>query len=508
MGYAVNVDRRPLAASREARACLIGASLLAGIMLASAPASAEVSEAAERPDEQFDFMNLITHRGLHNIKSESWNAYGQVTLISSYKLPFSAPYTNTNTDPSFERTYSLGTEGETSWTGTFTLFVGGRLWTGGEAYFVPEVIAEQPLSSLKGLGGAIQNFELQKTGSPTPQIYRSRAYLQQTIGLGGKPVVKDSNPMQLGTVVDSRRLVLRLGNFSVIDFLDKNTFAGDLRQQFFNMAFLTYAAYDFVADARGYTWGGIAELYYDDWAMRIGRLAPPLHPNSLPLTFQLDKFYGDQVEIEHTHRLLGRAGAMRVLAYHNHENMGRFDDAVAAYQGDPARNNATTCPGDSYGSVNASAPDLCHVRKPNDKVGVGINLEQHITDDIGVFLRGMISDGQTEVYAFTSTDRSLSFGALANGSAWHRAADVTGVGVGLGWISQAHANYLRMGGVDGFIGDGNIHAAAESVLEAFYSANVISSVWLSADYQHITNPAFNADRGPVDIFGARLHAEF
>src|SRR5258708_21742130 len=116
----------------------------------------------------------------------------------------------------------------------------------------------------------------------------------------------------------------------------------------------------------------------------MGRLAPPLHPNSLPLTFQLDKFYGDQVEIEHTHRLLGQAGAMRVLAYHNHENMGRFDDAVAAYQGDPTRNNATTCPGDSYGSANANAPDLCHVRKPNDKVGVGINLEQHITDDTGV----------------------------------------------------------------------------------------------------------------------------
>jgi carbohydrate-selective porin OprB len=234
-------------------------------------------------------------------------------------------------------------------------------------------------------------------------------------------------------------------------------------------------------------------------------LAPPLTPNSLPLTFQLDKYYGDQVEIEHTHRLLGQDGAARMIGYRNHENMGRFDDAVAAYRADPAK-NAANC--NNYGSTNANAPDLCYVRKPNDKVGVGINLEQHITDDIGVFLRGMISDGQTEVYAFTSTDRSLSFGALANGSAWHRAADVTGVGVGLGWISQAHANYLRMGGVDGFIGDGNIHAATESVLEVFYSANVISSVWLSADYQHITNPAFNADRGPVDIFGARLHAEF
>jgi high affinity Mn2+ porin len=82
------------------------------------------------------------------------------------------------------------------------------------------------------------------------------------------------------------------------------------------------------------------------------------------------------------------------------------------------------------------------------------------------------------------------------------------VGVGLGWISQTHADYLRMGGVDGFIGDGNIRPATESVIEAFYSVNIVSWLWLSADYQHITNPAFNADRGPVDIFGARIHAEF
>ncbi len=86
--------------------------------------------------------------------------------------------------------------------------------------------------------------------------------------------------------------------------------------------------------------------------------------------------------------------------------------------------------------------------------------------------------------------------------------DVTGVGTGLGWISKAHANYLRMGGVDGFIGDGTINQAMESVIEAFYSVNVVSSVWLSADYQHITNPAFNADRGPVNIYSGRVHAEF
>jgi high affinity Mn2+ porin len=496
---------------RRTRIRLLGVAAAIGFILRSGSARAEVSEPAPRPDEQFDFMNLITHHGLHDIKDETWNAYGQFTYITSWHGPFSAHYTNLNNHNGAGN--SLLPSSERSWTGTFTLFLGARLWQGAEAFYVPEVIAEQAFSDLHGLGGAIQNFELQKQGLTSPLFYRSRAYVQQTVSLGGKRVVLDSNPMELGTVVDARRLVLRAGNFSVIDFFDKNTLSGDLRQQFFNMAFLTYAAYDFVADARGYSWGAMAELYYDDWALRIGRLAPPTVPNGLSLTLQLDKYYGDQVEVEHVHQLFGRAGAVRVLAYRNRENMGSFRDAIAAFQADPATNNAANCMnsghGPSYFSQNANAPDLCFVRgAAHDKMGIGINVEQHITDDIGVFFRGMYSDGQTEVYSFTSTDRSVSFGASALGSVWHRPSDVAGVGLGLGWISQAHADYMRMGGIDAFVGDGTIRQATESVLDAFYSVNVASAVWLAADYQHITNPAFNADRGPVDVFGARLHAEF
>ncbi len=473
------------------------------ILLASTSATADVNQAPPRPDEQFDFMNLLSAKGLHDIDDETWNAYGQLTYISSWHPRFSAAYTNANGSPN-----SLLPTAERSWTGSFTLFLGARLpWSGAALYFAPEVISEQAFSGLRGIGGAIQNFELQKTGVTTPQLYRSRLFFQQTIGLGGAHVVKPSDPLQLANVVDARRLVLRVGNFSVIDFFDKNTVSGDPRQQFFNMAFMTYSAYDFVADARGYTYGGVAELFYDDWAFRIGRLAPPQDPNSLPLTLEIDKFYGDQAELEHQHHLLGQPGAVRVLGYRNRENMGRFNEAIAAFQADP-RKNATTCTGCNYGSGNTGAPDLCWVRRPNTKVGIGVNLEQHITDDVGVFARGMISDGRTEVYAFTSTDRSLSFGIAGKGSLWKRPIDVAGVGAGFGWISKPHADYLGMGGIDGFVGDGHIRQAAESVIDLFYSVNVASSVWLSADYQRLWNPAFNADRGPVDVFGVRVHAEF
>ncbi len=448
-------------------------------------------------------MNLLSKQGLHDPHDETWNAYGQLTYISSWKLPFSAAYTNANGS-----NHSLVTVRERSFTASVTLYLGARLWKGAEVYFAPEVIALRPLSGLTGLGGAVQNFELQKTGAEAPEFYRSRVYLQQTIGLGGARVQKSSDPLQLGSLVDARRIVLRLGNFSVLDFLDRNAFASDPRQQFFNLAFMTYAAYDFASDARGFSWGGEAELDWDDWALRYARITPPKSPNALPNEMRLYKFYGDQVELEHKHEIAGRAGAVRLLVYWDRGWIGRFDDAIAAYESDSTKNAAQCGERYNYGSTNSSAPDLCWVRKTNWKGGAGLSVDQHLAEDLGVFVRGMLSDGHSEVYAYMPPDRSLSFGLLGKGHAWKRPFDVSGVAVGLSWISKIHAEYLRMGGVDGFIGDGGIDCSTESVLEAFYSLNLLRALWISADYQHVNHPAFNAARGPVDIFGGRLHAEF
>jgi hypothetical protein len=454
-------------------------------------------------------MNLLTEHGLHDIQNESWNAYGQLTWIQSGKLGFPAAYTNANGSNS-----SLLTSPEWGYTATFTLYSAARLWPGAEAYFVPEVISERPFSGLKGLGGAIQDFELQKGGTETPTLYRSRAYVRQVIELGGDRVVMASDPLQLGTVYKRRRIVLTAGNFSVLDFFDKNAVLGDLRQSFFSLGFLTYAAWDFNSDARGYSWGGVVELYWDDWEARFARVTPPQLPNQLPVTFNLTQFYGDQLELVHQHKLWGRPGAIHLLGYRNSDDMGSFSQAIAAFQANP-QDNAVNCPGGNlYGSTNATAPDLCWARGPNVKLGLGLSVEQFITQDIGAFFRGMYSDGQTEVDAYTSADRSISFGVVGKGSLWHRPKDVTGVGANLSWISSVHAQYLAMGGVDGFIGDGNISPAPETATDVFYSVNLksslwlLSSIWLSGDYQHIINPGFNAARGPVDVFGARLHVEF
>ena len=369
------------------------------------------------------------------------------------------------------------------------------------------MLSEQTLSGLKGLGSVIQNGEMQKSGTQQPLFYLSRGFFKQTWGFGGKPVEVPSDPMQLGTTVDSRRLSFSIGHYSLLDFFDKNSFSGDTRRQFFNMAFMANAAYDFTADARGYTWGLTAEYFHDDWAVRFAQTAVPANPNQQAMDTRIFKFFGQQIELEHHHTLFGEPGAVRLLAYRNHENMGNFNDAINAYLANPNL-NATTCTGFSYGSNNANAPDLCWVRKPNNKMGIGINLEQQVTDDMGLFFRGMYSDGRTEVYSYTSTDRSISLGALVKGSRWHREKDLFGVGFAQGWLSSSHVTYLGMGGIDGFIGDGAINYRPERVVDIFYSYSLFNSVWVSLDYQHIDNPAYNADRGPVNMYGARAHVEF
>ena len=253
--------------------------------------------------------------------------------------------------------------------------------------------------------------------------------------------------------------------------------------------------------------GAAGEYYHDDWAFRVGRFTGPRDPNQLQLNYSIMNYYGDQVEIEHQHNLYGQAGKVRVLFYRNVENMGRWDDAINAFRLDPNK-NATSCTGFNYGSGNATAPDLCWARKRNAKTGLGVSLEQSVTRDIGVFFRAMKSDGKTEVYAYTPTDSSMSLGAIMKGARWGRTRDSVGLGYAENRISAQHVAYLNMGGIDGFIGDGRIDYKPERAFEAYYSIGVNRHLWLTWDFQHIANPAYNADRGPVTLYGVRLHAEF
>ena len=213
-------------------------------------------------------------------EEERWNAYGQATYISQWKDAFPAAYTNLNGTPN-----SLLPQRERSWSATATAYLGRKLWQGGEIYFVPEMIAQVAFSNLRGIGGSVQNGELEKTGFSTPIFYVSRLFLRQTWNLGGEPLELESAPMQLAKSVDSRRFVVTAGNIAIIDIFDRNAYAGDIRQQFLSMNFATYTAWDFAADARGYSWGLVGEYFHDEWAVRAGRFLVPQLPNQLERWF-------------------------------------------------------------------------------------------------------------------------------------------------------------------------------------------------------------------------------
>jgi hypothetical protein len=294
---------------------------------------------------------------------------------------------------------------------------------------------------------------------------------------------------QLAGSVASRRVVLTAGNLAVSDIFDANSQAHDPRSQFLNWALLAHGAWDFAADARGYTWGAALEYYDGDWAVRAGRFMMPRESNGLPLERNLFRHYGDQVELEHHHTWLGRAGTVRVLAFRDRVRMGSFRDALAA-----------AAPGE--------APDVGSVRRERSKTGFGVSLDQALGENAAMFVRASRNDGQSETYAFAEIERSLSAGTTLQGALWGRTGDTLGVAFVRNGLSQAHRDYLAAGGVGAFIGDGRLDYHPEQIAETYYRIELGKHAAVSLDWQHIANPAYNGARGPVNVYGVRLHGQY
>ncbi|MGC4061738.1 MAG: carbohydrate porin [Aquabacterium sp.] len=414
-------------------------------------------------------------------EQETWNAKFQSTYVWQEKRPMAADYSGAN---------SLSTRKEYSYSFTATMALGWRPWSGGELYLDPEAAQGVPLSNLTGLGG-FTNGEMARTSGPTLKVYRARLFLRQTWGDGGDREAVESAANQLGGMVDKRRWVLTAGNLSVLDIFDANSYNHDPRTQFMNWSLMANGAFDYAADARGYSWGIALERYMDDWVLRAGRFIEPKEPNQQQLDSRIFKHYGDQIELEHAHEIDGQPGRLRMLAFRNKALMSRYQDALA------------------LAAESGEAPDINQVRGGEQiKYGVGINLEQALTADAGLFMRGSWADGGTETYAFTEIDRSLAVGGLLKGTRWGRAQDTVGLAWASNGLSQAHRQYLAEGGMGFFLGDGALNYKPETVIEAFYGFNLCKASWLTLDWQQIRNPGYNADRGAATVSSLRLHTEF
>jgi high affinity Mn2+ porin len=147
-------------------------------------------------------------------------------------------------------------------------------------------------------------------------------------------------------------------------------------------------------------------------------------------------------------------------------------------------------------------------RQARTKYGYYLNFEQALTDDVGIFGRWSWNNGKTEITAFTDIDASLSFGTSIRGTSWGRPDDRIGLAGAINAISRDHRDFLAIGGLGILIGDGQINYRPEKILETFYAYNANKWSTLTFDYQFIADVAHNADRGPVSVFSARLHAEF
>lgn len=418
------------------------------------------------------------------------NLHGQTTYINQRYNNFTASYSGEN---------SLNAQKSMSYTWSGTLFMGARLAPNTDVYFNPEVVSGVPFSDLAGLGG-FTNGEGSKANGTQAKFYSARAFVRQTINQEGSKVVLENEANQITQMVSSNRVVLTGGQFSTLDIFDDSRYAKDPRIQFMNWGNMTYLAYDYAADARGYSWGLAGEWYLDNWVMRASRMLAPKSPNGRDLNWQIFNTYGDQVEVERQHNIVDLPGKVSVLAYRNKMILARFSDATNYINQDPTARQGTQ-------AINNVRNNMQY------KTGVGIHGEQALTKDLGIYGRAFTSDGHTETMSFTEADNSISIGMGMNGTSWKRPKDSIGISVMQNGLSSYRRSYLQAGGVSYFIGDyaspgQTISYSAERIGELYYNATVIKNVLAGLNFQHIINPAYNSARGPVNILSFRVHAEF
>lgn len=456
---------------------LLGTSGILLTTLALPVCSAE-EEGAENYQAKFQFTNI----------SQYHRAFGEKRPAGLDASKYSGSYP----------VYSLTTGSDRSWTRTLTGYFGARLWEGSEIYLNPEITAGVPFTTnLIGMGG-FYNGEITRAAGTNPKLYRQRLFLRQTWNLGGEEQKIASDLNWMAGTVSKNRVVLTLGNFSTLDVFDKNAYSNDPRRQFMNWGHMNNLAFDYAADARGFGWGFAAEWYQDDWAIRFGRMTGPRKPNELPVDSQIAIHYGDQLEIEHDHEINDQPGAIRLITYRNRARLASFRDAINY--------------GDSVGwtpDANNGMEYILNVRGAEKiKYGIGINMDQALSSNLGVFFKAMWADGRTETYAFGEVDRSISTGVSIKGGYWAREQDTLGISYLAHFMSRDRREYLEKGGISYFIGDGWLNYRPEQIFESYYNLNVNKYLWLTGDVQRVWNPAYNADRGPVNIFGLRVHAEF
>jgi high affinity Mn2+ porin len=405
-----------------------------------------------------------------------WTLHAQSTYILQMNPAFNSPYQGMNSfDPNEESRHTV----------SLTLFVGHTLWPGASLYYDPEFTQGSGLSNTVGIAD-FPNGEGSRASSVNPVYATSRLLIRDVVNLGGADSKVDDDQNQVATTVTDDRLTFTAGKLSVPDIFDGNSYSHDARTQFLNWALVDDGAYDYPADAKGYTVGFAAEWAFGTHTLRYGIFMEPRVANELPLDSRFDKAHGQVLEWEERYTSDGHPATVRFLGFWNRAHMGLYQAALEE----------------------SSPPDITLSREYRSKTGAGLNWEQEITDGLGAFARAGFDDGRTETWAYTEIDESVSGGLSLSGKKWGRADDTLGIAGVASGLASDHKKYLEAGGYGFIVGDGRLNYEAERVLETYYSLKVDKWLTLSLDYQFVEDPGYNRDRGPVSVFGVRAHAEY
>jgi len=407
-------------------------------------------------------------------ESVPWEVHMQSTVVAQGHPSFYAQYTGANSmtpGASVRETISVDVTG------------GLRLWRGGA--FFGDVLVWQGygLNNALGLAG-FSSGEAYRVGKTYPDSNLCRAYLRETIGFGGEKQASDDG---LGGTKDVRNLTFTVGHFSVTDIFDSNAYAKDPRSQFLNWVLVNNGAWDYPADALGYTTGAAAELNTSAWSGRVGIFQVSKVSNGIRMDWNLAHAWSAVAEVERRYSRWGRAGTLRLLAYDQRAHMGSYQDTL---------NNPSL------------GENIVLTAAYRYKYGLGLNLEQEIRRNLGVFARLGWNDGKNQTYEFTDVDRTATAGIALKGARWRRREDTAGVAVIVNGISSVHRQYLAAGGLGILVGDGALDYRAEHIAEAYYNWRIAKHFQLSPDYQLAVDPAYNHARGPINLLALRFHTEF
>ena len=431
-------------------------------------------------NRKFDGMgssNFAPRTSLTDPESDRWEIHGQTTYLPQGYPRFRALYTGTNS-------LTPAPQAQATWSNS--LYLNARLWEGGEVYYNPELLQGFGLNDTVGAAG-FPSGEAQKSNFPYPHYNTSRLFLRQTFVFGGEQEELASGPGQLSGKVDVSRLTVQAGKFAVLDVFDGNSYAKDTRKDFMNWSMWAPGAFDYSADKVGLTYGATTELNQKQWALRSGYFLMQSVSNANNFDTKVFERGTYALELETRFSLFSQPGKLRTIAWLNSAFSGSYRETL----NNPAFNL-----------------DIAQTRTGRIKYGYVVSLEQALTDEVGVFGRWSWNDGKTEIMAFTDIDASLSLGASIKGTRWGRPDDVIGIGGAINALSRDHRDFIEAGGLGVLIGDGQLNYRRERILETYYAFALNKQLTLTGDYQLITNPAYNADRGPVHVFSGRLHGEF